>query len=97
MWNWLNAFSTSPEACRKMMMWGASKYQNKSPGLSFREALELSLTRTRPPWNKDPALINGLREALDRAGPGISETEMASLAVEVEEQYNYGKPAEWGR
>ena len=97
MWNWLNAFSTSPEACRKMMMWGASKYQNKSPDLSFREALELSLTRTRGSWKHDPTLIHNLRRDLDAAGPGITEIEMATLAVEVEEQYNYGKPAEWRR
>jgi hypothetical protein len=61
------------------------------------EALELSLTRTRGSWMHDPTLIHNLRRELDAAGPEITEIEMATLAVEVEEQYNYGKPAEWRR
>ena len=53
----------------------------KSPDLSFREALEVSLVKTRPGWSIE--VLDDLSPQLDQAA---SNEEMLSIVCEVDEQ-----------
>jgi hypothetical protein len=64
---------------RMVIRTSANACRNKYPALTFREALEESLLRTRPGWS--PELLEYARPLLDEAR---SEEEMVNAIVEFE-------------